>query len=187
MRTFTRALLTAMAVLVLTAGMGLWGPATAQAHSSCATRWGSFAKSGPAMTKAPIVDVRAGRHACFDRLVVDVAGSVADAYDVRYVPAVLADGSGDVVPLRGGAFLHVLVRSPVYDPETGAVTYRFADRRELVDVRSSRTFRQVAFGGSFEGQTTIGLGVRARLPFRTFVLPGTGSGSRLVVDVAHRW
>ena len=39
--------------------------------------------------------------------------------------------------------------------------------------------------GSFEGQTTIGLGVRARLPFRVFVLAGPGSGSRLVVDVAH--
>jgi hypothetical protein len=45
----------------------------------------------------------------------------------------------------------------------------------------------VGWAGSFEGQTTLGLGVRARLPFRAFVLPGPGSGSRLVVDVAHRW
>ena len=50
-----------------------------------------------------------------------------------------------------------------------------------------RTFRQVASGGSFEGYTTVGLGVRARLPFRMFVLRGPGSGSRLVIDVAHRW
>jgi hypothetical protein len=50
-----------------------------------------------------------------------------------------------------------------------------------------RTFRQVAFLGTFEGYTTIGLGVRARLPFRVFVLPGPGSGSRVVIDVAHRW
>lgn len=189
MRKLLKALLTAMAVVVLTAGMGLWVPATAQAHSTCAVRWGSLPKAGPelAMTTAPIVDVRAGRHACFDRLVVDVAGSLADAYDVRYVPAVLADGTGNVVPLRGGAFLHVLVRSPVYDLETGAQTYRFANGQELVGVGGARTFRQVAYGGSFEGQTTIGLGVRARLPFRTFVLAGPGSGSRLVIDVAHRW
>nr|WP_280956330.1 hypothetical protein [Cellulomonas flavigena] len=33
----------------------------------------------------------------------------------------------------------------------------------------------------------FGLGVRARLPFRAFVLAGPGSGSRLVVDVAHQW
>jgi hypothetical protein len=38
-----------------------------------------------------------------------------------------------------------------------------------------------------EGQTEIGLGVRARLPFRVFPLAGPGDGSRLVIDVAHRW
>jgi hypothetical protein len=58
----------------------------------------------------------------------------------------------------------------------------------MVDVRGFRTFRQLAFGGSFEGNTTLGLGVRARLPFRVFVLPGkTFEPDRLVVDVAHRW
>ena len=50
-----------------------------------------------------------------------------------------------------------------------------------------RTFRQVAYAGSFEGQTTIGLGVRARLPFRVFTLAGPGSNTRLVIDVAHTW
>lgn len=59
---------------------------------------------------------------------------------------------------------------------------------EMVDVSGFRTFRQLAFGGSFEGNTTLGLGVRARLPFRVFVLPATTLGTqRLVVDVAHRW
>jgi hypothetical protein len=29
--------------------------------------------------------------------------------------------------------------------------------------------------------------VRARLPFRVFSLAGPGAGSRLVIDVAHRW
>ena len=49
------------------------------------------------------------------------------------------------------------------------------------------TFRQVAWAGSFEGQSTIGLGVRARLPFRVLVLDGPGDDARLVVDVAHSW
>ncbi|MDQ1596268.1 MAG: hypothetical protein QOH40_2824, partial [Arthrobacter pascens] len=40
---------------------------------------------------------------------------------------------------------------------------------------------------SFEGYTTLGLGVRARLPFKVFTLAGPGSGSRLVIDVAHHW
>jgi hypothetical protein len=56
-----------------------------------------------------------------------------------------------------------------------------------VNVTGYSTFRQVAWAGTFEGQTTVGLGVRARLPFRVFTLAGPGSGSRLVIDVAHRW
>lgn len=43
------------------------------------------------------------------------------------------------------------------------------------------------WAGTFEGYTSLGLGVRARLPFRVFALDGPGDGSRLVVDVAHRW
>ena len=90
------------------------------------------------------------------------------------------------MPLRGGAFLEIVV-GPAYDPNTGAATYAPANRRELVNVSGWRTFRQVAYGGSYEGETTIGLGVRARLPYRVFTLAGPGSNSRLVIDVAHRW
>ena len=49
------------------------------------------------------------------------------------------------------------------------------------------TFRQVTFAGSFEGQTTIGLGVRARLPMRVKRIAGPGTAQRLVIDVAHHW
>jgi len=62
-----------------------------------------------------------------------------------------------------------------------------ANRRELARVSGYRTFRQVAWAGSFEGSTTLGLGVRARLPFRVLQLPGPGTGSRVVIDVAHTW
>jgi hypothetical protein len=50
-----------------------------------------------------------------------------------------------------------------------------------------RTLRDVVFGGSFEGYTTFAVGVRARLPFRVFVLAGPGTHSRIVLDVAHQW
>ena len=45
----------------------------------------------------------------------------------------------------------------------------------------------MTWAGSFEGRTSLGLGVRARLPFRVFSLAGPGDGSRVVIDVAHRW
>jgi Fumarylacetoacetate (FAA) hydrolase family len=66
-------------------------------------------------------------------------------------------------------------------------TYAPADPAHAVDVAGFRTFRQVAFFGTFEGQTTLGLGVRARLPLRVFVLSGPADGSRVVIDVAHHW
>jgi hypothetical protein len=74
-----------------------------------------------------------------------------------------------------------MVQAQAYD-DSGASTYTFADESELVDVSGYQTFRQVAWAGSFEGESTVGLGVRARLPFRVYTLPG-----RIVVDVAHRW
>lgn len=160
-------------------------PSQASPATVCAVTWGSQPRTAAAHTAAPITDVRAGRQACYDRLVVDVAGAGA-GYDVRYVDQVIADGSGQVVPLRGGAKLQVVVRAPAYDAN-GNATYRPADRRELVNVTGFQTFRQLALAGSFEGVTTIGAGVRARLPFRVLVLDGPGSSSRIVVDVAHRW
>ncbi|MET3934812.1 hypothetical protein [Arthrobacter sp. OAP107] len=57
----------------------------------------------------------------------------------------------------------------------------------MSNVSKYKTFRQVAWAGSFEGHTTLGLGVRARLPFKVYTLAGPGSGSKLVIDVAHQW
>jgi hypothetical protein len=158
----------------------------ATAAPYCGIYWGSLAKTAKITETAPMVNVRAGRHECFDRLVVDVRAGGADGYFVRYVDTVRRDGSGFAVPLRGGARLEVTVVAPAYD-DNYRQTYRPANRNELVNVAGWQTFRQIAWAGSFEGQSTIGLGVRARLPFRVFVLQGPGAGSRFVIDVAHRW
>ncbi len=160
-------------------------PAAEARSPYCGITWGSQPEVVETMSGATLTNVRAGRHGCFDRLVLDFAGSV-DGYRVEYVPQVTMDGSGAAVPLRGGADLHVVALAPASDVN-GASTYARAGKSELVPVGGMRTFRQVAWAGSFEGQTTIGLGVRGRLPFRVLILEGPGSGSRLVIDVAHRW
>jgi hypothetical protein len=154
--------------------------------ASCPRGWGSLPEANSRMVQSPVTDIRTGRHACYDRLVVDLGGR-ASGYDVRYVGTVHQDGSGFVVPLRGGAKLQIVVRAPSYDLNSGKATYTPKNSKELTNVAGYRTFRQLAFAGSFEGQTTIGLGVRARLPFRVFTLAGPGSNSRLVIDVAHHW
>lgn len=161
-------------------------PATATTCATTTAHWGSLAKSLNRMTPDPITNVRAGRNTCFDRMVVDVRGK-GQGYTVRYVSQVLSEGKGDVVALRGGARIWVTITAPTYNINTGTSTYNPANPRELVNVTGFSTFRQIAYGGSFEGYTTIGLGVRARLPMRVFILDGPGTGSRVVIDVAHHW
>ena len=178
-------------VLVAGAAAGVaaaGAPTSGSAAPYCGIKWGSLDKRTPGgpSTSSPIVNVRAGQHPCYDRLVVDFAARPS-AFHVRYVPAVTTQGKGAVLPLRGGAFLEIVLLTSTYNVSTGAPTYRPANCNELVNVAGWRTFRQVVDGGSFEGYTTIGLGVRARLPFRVFTLPGPGMHSRVVIDVAHYW
>ena len=181
--------------LTLTAAVALAAtalPATAQAAPYCGIAWGSTPEVGTGAADTDMVmDVRSGRHACYDRLVVDLLGQDATfgSYDVRYVTGVVEDGSGRAVPVRGAADLQIVVQAPAYDGD-GKATFTPDDRREVVGVGGYRTFRQVAWAGSYEGSTTLALGVRARLPFRVMVLPGVARsevGPRLVIDVAHRW
>ncbi len=158
--------------------------ATTAAAPYCGITWGSLAKARSTTAIGPVTGVRSGRHSCFDRLVVDLRGK-SSGYTVRYVDNVYTDGEGALVPLRGGAKLSVVVNAPAYT-QSGSVAYLPKNRKEVVDVTGYSTFRQVAWAGSFEGYTSMGLGVRARLPFRVFTLDD-GATSRLVIDVAHRW
>lgn len=162
------------------------GPASA-APRACAdvvAGWGSRGQTDAVGTSDPIVDVRAGRHRCFDRFVVEVDGE-APGYRVKYVNRLRQDGSGQRVPVDGGAILRVIAIAPAYD-DRGDPTID-PDVLDDIDLSRYRTFRDLAWAGSFEGQTTMGIGVRARLPFRVLVLDRPDGSSRLVVDVAHRW
>ena len=171
--------------LVISTAIGVTSHAAGAGNESCAVAWGSLAKVDADMSRAHLVNIRAGRHECFDRIVFDIDGP-AGGYAVRYRAQVTQIASGEPVPLRGGAFLEVIVRVPAHDDD-GQSTYPRAGRRHLVNVRGFSTFRQAAWAGTQEGLTAIGLGVRARLPFRVLVLAGPGAGSRIVVDVAHHW
>jgi hypothetical protein len=181
---------TTAALMVATLGVAAV-PAEATTTSAtqataCPTGWGSAAETRSGATTKSLTDVRTGRHACFDRMVVDVpgAGTSGLGYSVRYVSRLYQDGSGAIIPVDGEAVLEVRVAAPAYDPETGKPTYpvRAGQRLKDVDLTGYRTFRDARFVGSFEGDTQLGLGVRARLPFRVWV-----ATDRIVVDVAHNW
>lgn len=169
--------------LLLVAGLSLLTAPAASAAPYCGQRWGSLAKSSDGFSAGYVTNVRAGRHTCYDRLVLDVSAPV-DGWSVQYVDVITQDGSGFPVHVNGGARLAVVAHAGI---DTDNVPVQFRSGQRLVNTSSYRTFRDVVFVGSYEGYTTVGLGVRARLPFRVFELAGPGSGSRLVIDVGHQW
>jgi len=169
------------------APVALSAAAPAAAVTQCPTGWGSLPEDRAVDSSRPLVNVRTGQHPCFDRIVLDVPGSSAASpvdYHVRYVDTLYQDGSGAPLAVGGGAVIEIVVLAPSYDPATGTVTYPARSGQPLpgVDLTGYRTFKDARFASSFEGHTQLGLGVRARLPFRVFQLD-----NRLVIDVAHSW
>jgi hypothetical protein len=160
-----------------TTGGGTAG-ATATA-AACSTPWGTGARDKAQMVQTKVRDVRVGKHACFDRLVIDLGAGRAPGYHIAYVRAFHAQGSGKVVPTSGHAKLLVNVRAPA------ALSFS-ASSRHLVSVAGFAQFRQVAGLGSFEGITSIGLGLDTRKPFRVLEYRTASNNFVLVIDVAHR-
>lgn len=188
----------------------------------CGITWGSLPKTSGPLSDAPVVGARVGRHDCYDRLVVDLAGTPAPGFDIGYTDGFTTTFGNVPLGVAGGAVLTVRVVAPAYVPG-GGPTVQWAPGDNIVGTdqfRAARfrTFRDLVYGGSVEtgdcdpnpfivGRTAdgigcgtdpprlvnflpiskFGLGVRARLPFRAFTLPGPGNGTRLVIDVAHRW
>lgn len=148
--------------------------------------WTTAAKREARDTDVPIRGITGEASACAERVTVAVGPAArAPGYRVRYVPEVVADGSGQVVPLRGGGFLEVVIDSPAYDPATGAPTVSWSNRSEIVDVASFRVIQQVAYAGSFEGMTTIGIGVDdAARGFTVSSAMGPDGDAHIMIDIA---
>lgn len=175
-RTLIAAALAATALLGSVVAVAAASPAA----PSCGITWGSLDKTSGTFSTAAVLDTRTGQHDCYDRLVFDLHGPVT-GYTAGYVDQVSMPSSGLPLNVAGGARLSVVLMVD------GSPIYPFGAGDHVANVAGYRTLRDVVFGGSFEGYTTFGVGVRARLPFRVFALAGPGDHSRIVVDVAHRW
>ncbi len=182
--------------LAMTLVLVLLASGQASAHPDgrerrCAVRWGSLDKVTPAAPSAPLVDVRVGGHDYFDRLVLDIAGDPGPGYHVGYTDHLSGVGTGARFAVKGGATLTIAVTAPgrdalVIPTVPWGAGEEIVSQDELV-AAGFRAFRSVVYGGSFERRSVLGLGLRARLPFRVFRLGGPGTGSRVVIDVAHVW
>jgi hypothetical protein len=75
-----------------------------------------------AQSAPTLVAVRAGRHAGFDRVVFEFRGPVPAARRVRYVGELVQDGSGEPVPLAGGASLEVVFQGANAHDDQGRPT-----------------------------------------------------------------
>ncbi|WP_052809451.1 AMIN-like domain-containing (lipo)protein [Streptomonospora alba] len=139
----------------------------------------------------PITDVRAGRHDCFDRVVLDIGGTAETGFRAEYRPEVQEPGSGRPVPVAGGAALKLIVYSPARGTPGGGMDEEpLAKAREHLvpesELASWDALRSVRYAGSFEAVTTIAVGAREKLPFRVFSRADEDEGVRTVVlDVAH--
>jgi hypothetical protein len=166
--------------LIVTALLALLAVASPPVHAAPAcphVNWGSLPKSGGvAHPEEAITAVRVGSHPCFARLVVQTDGNAVPGFDVRYVPQIIEDGSGRVINVPGGAKLQIIIRAQGHNAA--------GNRSFILPAVGGETLKRLVLAGDFEGQTTLGVGVRARLPFRVLTLTGP---PRVVIDVARHW
>ena len=121
--------------------------------------------------------VRVGGHPGYDRVVWEFPGSGRPSLQVKYVDQPIADGSGDVVDVRGDAFLEVLVSSvgipPASAPRPGSAS--------AASLAGTVVAEALPVYGGFEAVGQSFVGVRdGKRPFRVTVLRNP---TRVVVDI----
>ena len=128
-----------------------------------------------AQSTPTLVDVRAGRHAGFDRVVFEFRGAVPATRHIRYVDQLVQDGSGEPVSVAGGADLEVVFEGVNAHDDRGRSTV--SPRRFSPGFTALKEVAQV---GDFEAVVTYGLGVDRRRPLAVSTL---SNPSRLVIDL----
>ena len=121
-----------------------------------------------------LVDVRAGGHTGYDRVVFEFRGPVPE-HRIGYVDQLVQDGSGNPVSVAGAADLEVVFEGANAHDEDGSPTI---SPRQLSPGLTA--VKEVAQIGDFEAVVTYGIGVDRRRPIEVSTL---SSPSRLVIDV----
>ena len=128
-----------------------------------------------AQSAPTLVDVRAGRHPGFDRVVFEFQGAVPE-HHVRYVDQLVEDGSGAPVSVAGSADLEVVFQGANAHEEDG--TPSVSPRRFSPGLAAVKEVAQI---GDFEAVVSYGIGLDRRRPLTVSTLSGP---SRLVIDVS---
>ena len=155
--------------------------ATAPPRSIASTTPVEAAKPPRGDDVALLTDVRAARHAGYDRVVFEFRDTLP-GYDVRYVERpIRQDGSGAIIDVQGDALLQVRLRyarDADLDEPSAPRTYTGPTR---LQPGTSQVVELVRAGG-FEAVLTWVVGLGDRVPFRVSTLT---EPPRLVIDVRH--
>jgi hypothetical protein len=125
--------------------------------------------------------VAIGRHEGYDRVVFQFRNHVP-GYRVEYVqPPIKEDGSGNVVQVKGNAFVEVRMEpASGFDLTTGEgeLVYK-GPRRIDAAAAGTAVVRDVVRTGDFEAVLTWAIGLEEKVDFRVTT---TKSPARLIVD-----
>ena len=179
-----RALSTVLVAGILATTPQVLAAGAAAEASSAVVAPGTFSTAHRVVHRSPdpaplVTQIRVGHHATFDRIVIQLKGSHAPGFDVRYVTQLRADPSDKVVNLLGPVSL-AFVLSPAngHDPKTGHSTLTTPARTKW----GLDQVRETAVIGDFEAVFTLGVGLHRKAPFRVLTLHNP---TRIVVDVRH--
>ncbi|WP_410597144.1 hypothetical protein [Amycolatopsis sp. lyj-23] len=144
---------------------------------------GLLAAAGPAQAADPatptLTAIRTGNNTGFDRVVLDLGSGPAPAVSYQLLDELTADASGEIVWLTGQYFINVAVTPATAHDASGNPTYPGPQKfrtRNLANVMA------IALTGDWEGQLSVGLGVRSRTAVNVFTLTAP---TRVVIDIAH--
>ncbi|HUC90272.1 MAG TPA: hypothetical protein VMR45_05715 [Patescibacteria group bacterium] len=146
--------------------------------------WGTGIKANNSHSGTQLTGVTAVSWNCYDRVVINL-GETAVHYNVRYVNDVTTQGKGDSLSLSGGAKLAIDIDAASYSTDSvpWQTVYPATVGQTLpgVNLNGYASLKDAKWGGSFEGQSTIGLGIKSKLSFRVVT-----DGNQMYIDIAHK-
>ncbi|MDO5723653.1 MAG: hypothetical protein Q4P33_04545 [Flaviflexus sp.] len=120
------------------------------------------------------VEVRAGHHDGYERIVVEYTGTGTLNWAAGYSEQAIEEGSGFVIDMAGDTFLTLWVSGIGYPNDGESIDLQPTGMDQLL------TVRDVHVDAPFEGMHTVFIGLDKELPYHVQVLPDP---ERLVVDI----
>jgi hypothetical protein len=168
-------------LIFITTSLLVGALAVAPAPATSAPAWQSTPTSwtNPNGGLPRITGLRYAKHASFDRVVIDVRGKLP-SYQTHYDTTFYYDGSGAVVPIRGG--LGITFHPAYAHRNDGSSTYS----GPRIARPGFPTLKAIAFTGDFEGYVNFAFGLSCngstKAPYRIMRLH---EPQRIVIDFKH--